>query len=115
MDSAPSLASRLRRHLALADPTGCLFMTGFCGWFDPRGVERSSDSLAQMASQLRGPSPEPILEHRGAAIAATRDLAQAVSDDGRRIAIIHGRPRWPDAPLSNIARDRGDAHALLAL
>ena len=90
-------------------------MTGFCGWFDPRGVERSSDSLAQMASQLRGPSPEPILEHRGAAVAATRDLAQAISDDGRRIAIIHGRPRWPDESLSNIARDRGDAHALLAL
>ncbi len=115
MASSPSLASRLRRQLALAHPTGFLFMTGFCGWFDPRGVERSSDSLARMASQLRGPSPRPIIEDGGAAIAATTDVAQATSEDRRKIAIIHGRPRWPDATLNDVARDRGDAHALLAL
>lgn len=96
--------------------------TGLCGFVAPGGVANGvgvgdgSGRLAAMIAGLvatRGDDAKAIGDtHTGIAACSGLEGADIAQEDGWTAA-IQGRPTWCDTGLAEIARDRGDAQALL--
>lgn len=90
-------------------------MSGLCGWVGGH-VHDATEVLAAMASALTRHTGGSITAEPGErlALAASPEPASAsVKRDAHVYAAIEGRPRWPDAELTDIALRNGDAAALI--
>ncbi len=98
-------------------------MAGFCGWMGLAATaEPPAVLLEAMATGLNRPGADaapPPLDRRVATPEAAVHLrgghrtADFTVDRGLKVALL-GQPRWTDAALATLAKDRGDAAALAA-
>jgi asparagine synthase (glutamine-hydrolysing) len=89
-------------------------MTGICGWF--RAGAAPDASVGRMAERLLGEEPVETGASTPRSRIAGRGLRGLVATDAAAgiAAAIEGAPRWTDARLAALARERGHGAALIA-
>ena len=85
-------------------------MSGLCGWIGAAGGW-PEPSLAAMAARL--PTPEGKMASAVAGKAALAAPEGQFARDGMLLAGYAGRLRWRTGALADLAREKGNAHALL--